>query len=251
MRLTHLFLILIFAAVASAQGAAKCFQNDALKGPQIINFKISGDRVAGTFEYENGESELARVYKFTGTRAGNRLKVAFANNEMPDVQPSVLKDLNWRLETFKGKEILRIVFRGKNYQTNRYSDYVADFVPCDAGNARLGAAAQTVRFAKGKNSATVALSFKTATEQKVFSINARRDQTLEITAEGCAISVYTPDGKLYEFVEWESGAEKTYATSTIDRLRVERLPADGNYIITLRKMADAAQPRVVTFAITK
>jgi hypothetical protein len=59
-----------------------------------------------------------------------------------------------------------------------------------------------------------------------------------------------PGGGLYEFVEWESGGEKTFASSAIDRTTIKRTPQKGNYLIVLGKMAENTRPDAVTFKIT-
>jgi hypothetical protein len=253
MKTLIIFLILTAASLSAfAQGAAKCFQTDALQGKQIVRFRTNGNSVAGTFEFENGESELAKPYKFSGTLAGGILRVKFENNEMPDVSPSEMKSLNWEFATKSGAEILRIKFYGKNYETNKYADYFADFEPCEPNYDALLKAAKLVRFASGKSSATALLDFKNASERKVFSINARKGQTLSIDAAGCKISVYLPGGGLYEFVEWqsESGDKKTFASAAIDRLTLKAIPQTGNYLIVLGKLAEEAQPRAASFKIT-
>lgn len=251
MKILTVFLILMSASFAFAQSESRCFQNDALKGTQFVNFKTNGKRVSGTFEYENGESELAKVYKFGGTMSGEVLSIKFENGELPDVAPSEMRDFNWRLLKSGENEILRIKFYGKNYETNKYADYFADFEPCEVNYGLLERNAQVVRFDKGKTSAEIPLSFKNTTERKVFSLNIQSGPTLTIDAAGSKISVYLPDGKIYEFVEWENGDERTFASSTIDQLIVKPITQTGNYLVVLSKMADAAQPDSVTFKITK
>jgi hypothetical protein len=252
MKILIVFLILISAnSVVFAQAESECFQNDTLQGKQIVKFQTRENGVTGTFEFENGESELARAYKFTGTLGANgALRVRFENDELPDVSPSEMKSLNWTLLENDGGEILRIKFYGKNYETNKYADYFADFAPCEPNYDSLLKMATPVQFAKGKTAATVPLSFKNAADQKVFSLNVRRGQKLDIDATGCKISVYLPDGGLYELVEWESGGEKTFASSAIDRTTIKRIPQKGNYLIVLGKMAENTRPDAVTFKIT-
>lgn len=252
MKVSIVFLILIWSSYAAgAQAQSKCFQNDALRGNQIVRFQTRGNRVSGTFEFENGESEVARAYKFTGTLgASGALRVRFENDALPDVSPSEVKSLDWTLLEKSGVEILRIKFYGKNYETDRYSDYFAEFAPCEPNYDALTKTAKPVRFAGGKTSATVPLSFKNTVERKAFSLGVRRGQTLNIVAEGCKIWVYLPGGGLYEFVEWESGGEKTFAGSAIDRTTIKSIPKTGDYLIVLGKLAENAQPEAATFKIT-
>lgn len=247
------FLILTMASSAFAQTESKCFQNQSLQGEKAVMFQTNGNKIAGTFAVENsGDSKLSKTYEFTGTRAGSILTVKFHKNELPDVAPSEMKSLNWTLVKTADQEILRIKFYGKNYDTNKYADYFADFESCEPSYATLIKRAKTVQFAKSKNSATVPVSFKDNNERKVFSINIRKGQTLEIDAVNCKISVYQPNGKLYNFVEWENedGSEKTLTSAAIDRVTVKPIPQTGNYLVVLRKIAENAQPESATLKIT-
>lgn len=45
--------------------------------------------------------------------------------------PSEIKSLVWTLVQTADRELLRIEFFGKNYETNEYADYFADFEPCE------------------------------------------------------------------------------------------------------------------------
>ena len=180
------------------------------------------------------------------------MTVVFAGNRLPDVTPSEMRSLVWALVREGGRELLRIKFRGKNYETNRYEDRLADFAQCEeAGYEALAKGAQTVRFAKGENSKIIGLAsragFQAMREPAAFFISAARSQSLEITAEGCTIQVYLPSKKLYEFAEWEGGSEKTFASSQIDRLLIEALPLTGPYLVVLRKPAANVRPETVTF----
>lgn len=252
-----IYLICVFLCAAApparAQNATKCFRAEWLQGERVVNLRINGNKVAGTFTVEGDGG--AGVYEFSGTLSGNTLTVAFAGDRLPDVAPSEMKSLVWTLVRDGGRELLRIKFRGKNYETNRYEDRFSDFEPCgEAGYEALAKGAQTVRFAKGANSASVGLAsragFQEMKEPAAFLISAARSQTLEITAEGCAIQVYLPGGKLYEFVEWEGGSEKTFASSQIDRLVIKALPQTGTYLVVLRKPAENMRPEAVTFKAT-
>ena len=255
MKITLAFLILTLTSFAAfAQGESKCFQNDSLQGANVVNFTMNGNKVSGTFSVENsGDAESSKTYEFSGTLTGDVLKVQFAGNALPDVTPSEMKSLNWTFQKTADKEILRIKFYGKNYETNRYADYFADFDSCEPSYAALTKTAKAVQFTKGKSSATAPISFKNIAERKVFLVNIRKGQTLQLDAAGCKISVYLPNGKLYDFVEWESedGNEKTFTSSMIDQITIKPIPQTGNYLIVLQKMAEEAQPGSVTFKITK
>lgn len=137
-KVSGIYLVCVFlcavASTASAQGETKCFRADWLQGARVINLRINGREVTGTFTVE-GEGGAAVKYEFNGTRRGDALTVAFAGNKLPDVAPSEMKSLVWTLARDRGRELLRIKFRGRNYETNRYEDRLADFEPCgDAGH---------------------------------------------------------------------------------------------------------------------
>lgn len=238
---------------ANAQSVSKCFRADWLQGERTVNLTINGSRVAGTFSVAGGGDGDAS-YKFSGTLEGNTLTVAFAGNKMPDVSPSEMKSLIWTLVKSGDKESLRIKFRGKNYETNKYEDSFADFESCGAvGYAALAKTAQTVRFAKGASSTRIGLKsrgeFQAMRSPATFLISVAKSQSLEISADGCTIEVYLPNKKLYEFVEWENEdkSEKTFASSQIDRMLIEALPVTGTYLIVLRKPAENMRPEAVTF----
>ena len=253
-----IYLICVFlcaaASPANAQSETKCFRADWLQGARVINLKITGSAVTGTFTVEG---DAATTYEFGGTLRGDALTVAFDGGRLPDVSPSEMKSLDWTLARGGGgREVLRIKFRGRNYETNRYEDSVAEFEPCDgAGYETLARAAQTVRFDRGASSKTVGLAsrdgFQAMREPAAFLISVAKSQSLEVTAEGCAIQVYLPNRKLYEFVEWEGGGEKTFVGSRLDRLLIEALPATGTYLVVLRKPAENMRPETVTFKATK
>jgi len=252
MKILLAFLILTVPGFAFAQNKSKCFQNETLQGKSVVNFTTDDNNaLSGTYSVEiSGESESSKTYEFGGNRRGKFLTVLFEQNVLPDVAPSYLKSVVWALAKKGDKEVLEITFYGKNYETNKFANYLAEFEPCSPNHQVLSATAKPVRFAKGNTSASVPLSFTNSNERKVFSINIRKGQTLEINAAGCKMSIYLPSGKPYEFVEWEneSGTEKTYAP-TIDRVMIDVVPQTGNYLVILQKMADDANPDLVIFKI--
>ena len=254
----YLFLVLLCAAAsASAQSATKCFRADWLQGGRVVNMRIDGEKVGGTFTVEgDADGRGVRTYEFTGSLRGEKLTVAFAGGRRPDVSPSEMKSLVWTLLRDGRRELLRIEFRGRNYRMNSYEDRPAVFEPCGGADYEsLAKGAQTVRFDRGANSKSISLrsraEFQAMRSPAAFLINVARSQSLEITAEGCSIQVYLPSKKLYEFVEWEGGGgEKTFAGSQLDRLRIEALPVTGTYLVVLRKPAENMLPEAVTFKAT-
>jgi len=257
MKITLTFLILTLTSFAAfgQRGESKCFLNESLQGENSVTFETNGNEISGTFAVENsGDSELSKTYEFTGTRAGNVLKVKFYEDELPNVAPSVLKSLDWTLLKIDGEEVLRIKFHGKNYDTNKFADYDADFESCEPSYAALVKMAKPVRFAKGKTSASPLISFATTNARQVFSINLRKGQTLGIDAPSCRISVRLPNGERYQFVEWESddGTKKDYGSTTIDGLSVEPILQTGIYLVVLQKIGKDADPaQRATFKIRK
>jgi hypothetical protein len=208
---------------AQAQGASKCFRADWLQGERVVNFRVTGTRVSGTFVVGSGgggDTSADATYEFSGSLKGNTLTVAFAGNRLPDVAPSEMRSLVWTLFKAGGKESLRIKFRGKNYQTNKYEDSLVDFEPCVAGYAALAAGAKRVQFARGASSASFPLAFKAKDERRAFLLNMRAGQRVEVEAAGCAISFYYPDGR-----EGEEPA--------IDALSPGRLTQGGDYLFLI------------------
>jgi hypothetical protein len=105
---------------ANAQGGSKCFRADWLQGERVVNFRIDGGKVTGTFVVgSGGDTPPDATYGFTGTLKGDTLTVEFADGKLPDVSPSEMKSLVWSLVKSGGTESLRIKFRGRNYETNK------------------------------------------------------------------------------------------------------------------------------------
>ena len=82
---------------ANAQGVSKCFRADWLQGERVVNFRINGGRVAGTFVVGSGGGDTPSdaTYEFSGTLRGDTLTVKFADNKLPNVSPSEMKSLVW------------------------------------------------------------------------------------------------------------------------------------------------------------
>jgi len=251
---TLALLILTFLSfAAAAQTESKCFKNEGLQGRSVVNFETEGAALTGTYSVEiSGEPESSKTYEFKGNRKGKFLTVLFDQDVLPDVAPSFIKSVNWTLEKKGDEEVLGITFYGKNYETNKYANYEAEFEPCEPSYAKLLKTAKIVRFAKGKTSAVVPLAFADTSEQKVFLLNVRRGQTLDIDAASCAISVYLPNKERYQIIESEDNAtgEKFYTPTTIDGMLVEPILQTGNYLVVLRKLSEDSSVTSATFKIT-
>lgn len=221
------FLICMFAgagSLANAQGVSKCFRADWLQGERVVNFRVDGSKVSGTFVVGSGSGDddipPDATYEFTGTLKSNTLTVAFAGQKLPDVSPSEMKSLVWTLAKSGDRELLRIKFSGKNYDTNKYEESLADFEPCEEGYASLARRAKRVRFAKGANSASFPMEFKTKREQTSFLLNMKAGQQVEVEAHGCTISYYYPDKR--------EGEEPS-----IDTWSPDRLTQSGDYLFVI------------------
>ncbi len=215
-KVSVLYLICIFlgaGSLANAQSDSKCFRADWLQGERTVNFTIDGSEVTGTFsvvDHDDANLQHVATYEFSGTLKGNTLTVAFAGDRPPDVAPSEMKSLIWTLSKSGDKESLRIKFRGKNYQTNKYEVRFADFESCDDGDyAVLAKSAQRVEFARGANSASFPVEFKAQQERKSFLLNLKAGQRIAVEAPGCGISFHYPDKREGEepgIDTWSSGA---------------------------------------------
>jgi hypothetical protein len=190
----------VFGAVllVNAQSVSKCFRADWLQGERGVDLTINGNKVSGVFKVGSDDHSPDREYEFTGTRRGNSLTVAFAGDQLPNLAPSEMKSLVWTLVTAGAKESLRIKFSGKNYQTNKYEVYFAEFESCHDSYAASAMTARKVQFSRGANSASFPLSFKTRHESKSFLLNMRAGQRVAVAAPGCGISFYYPDKRAYE-----------------------------------------------------
>lgn len=212
------------ASTANAQGVSKCFRADWLQGERVVNFRINGSRVTGTFVVGEGgggdDTPSDATYEFKGTLKGDTLTVQFVDNKLPDVSPSEMKSLVWSLVRAGGTESLRIKFSGKNYDTNKYEVSFADFKPCDESYASLAKGAERVRFARGANSASFPLTFKTKDERSAFLLNMKAGQRVEVEAAGCTITFYYPDKR-----EGEEPA--------IDGLSPDPLTQSGDYLFVI------------------
>jgi len=237
-----LICILLYpGSFANAQSMSKCFRADWLQGERAVNFTISGSRVTGTFVVDNSgngdeSTPPEATYEFSGTLKGNTLTVAFANNKLPDVAPSEMTSLIWTLAKSGGKETLRIKFRGKNYDTNKYEVSFADFQPCEESYAVLTKKAKRVQFARGANSANFSMTFKTKRETKSFLLNMKAGQQIEIEAPGCGFTIYRPDKSEYE-------------EPAIDTWSPDRLTQSGDYLFVFSP-APYPGKRSINFKVT-
>lgn len=221
--ITSIYIFLGAATSTGAQSVSKCFRADWLQGERVINFRVNGNKVAGTFVVGSGSNDdtpADATYEFSGTLKGNTLTVAFAGNKLPDVSPSEMKSLIWTLAKSGDRELLRIKFSGKNYDTNKYEVSFADFEPCHESYAALAQRAKRVRFAKGTSSASFPLVFKTKDESKTFLLNVKAGQHIEVDAPGCTITYFYPN-------------KREAAEPAIDVFGSDALTQSGDYLFVI------------------
>ncbi len=237
---TLVCILLCAGSSANAQDVSKCFRADWLQGERVVNFRIDGSKVAGTFVVGSGgggdDIPSGATYEFSGTLKGDTLTVAFADNKLPDVAPSEMKSLIWTLVKSGGTESLRIKFSGKNYDTNKYEISFADFMPCGESYAALAKGAERVRFARGRNSASFPVTFKSTGDRKSFLLNMKAGQRIEVEAAGCTITFYYPDKR--------EGEEPT-----IDAFSPDPLTQSGDYLFVISP-APAPGKYSVKFKVT-
>lgn len=220
-RLLIFILTLTCAAEVFAQSQTKCFRNDGLRDNHIVRFEADGGDVSGSYFVESdGDAEQAQTFDFSGTRSGNTLDVTFAAGVPPGVAPPRMQRSTWTLETSAGADILRIKFYGKNYDTNTFAEYSAEFASCAPSFATLAKQAKRISFAKGAKSATVASSFKAQSDWTSFRLGARKGQAMSVMSPGCRIAPYYPD----KTADQEGG---------IDTFSLSSLPQSGDYLFVI------------------
>jgi len=219
----YLLICSVSLALATAvlgESESKCFQSDALQGKRSVVFKIDGNHVNGTFSTET-EGEAAS-YDFTGTLSGDTLRVKFEGDKRPDLAPSEMKDLDWKLVVKDDSEVLRIKLYGKIHGTNEYADYFADFESCEPSYAKLAKAAKRISGEdKGGGTITEKVTFESPQDRQAFWIKLAKGQSLQVEVPGASISLYFPNKEQDE----EGG---------IDVLNREKLSQDGDYLVVLR-----------------
>jgi hypothetical protein len=222
-------LFLGAGASARGQSVSKCFRADWLQGERAVNFKVNGNKVTGTFTVGSGGGDRSRsdaTYEFSGMMRDHTLTVAFAGHKLPDVAPSEMKSLIWTLVKTGERESLRIKFSGKNYKTNQYEVRSADFAPCEESYAVLAGSAKRIQFARGANSASSPVSFKTKDERKSYFLNMKAGQRIAVEAPGCGISFYYPDKR-----EYEEG-------TAIDTWSSDALTQSGDYLFVIKPVLE-------------
>lgn len=110
----------------------KCYSNDGLQSSTTITINYSaGAGVTGNIVNKDLATNKKEVAKFTGTLNGDKLTVTFAGKAPVMGAASEWTDKPWTIKK-AGKEKLVIVFKAKNYDTNKwaYTDYEFELSGC-------------------------------------------------------------------------------------------------------------------------
>jgi glucokinase len=88
--------------------------------------------VAGIVKSEEYDSGKKRSTAFLGTRNGNELTVSFKKGDPPVIgDASEWTNKPWTLKKDGAKEILHIIFKAKNFDTNKWEETDYQFVMVD------------------------------------------------------------------------------------------------------------------------
>ncbi len=120
-------LVIFLFITVTAKAQDFCFENKGLKSSITISFSMIGNELADG-EWEAGDYSgptSAEVYAFKGKRLKNKLHVTFLKT-VPDGLPNNAQAQVWMLD----KGALKIPMYGKNYETNKFETYAAEFALC-------------------------------------------------------------------------------------------------------------------------
>ncbi len=218
------FLAIAFAMLFGVGGLSaqdKCFENNGLKDSHSIEMSINGKSVTGSFgiAIEYDEDRIKR-YDFTGTIAGSVISVIFSD-KTPVEFPSSPDIKRWTLIRSASGEKLRVTLYGKNYNTNKWGSYTADYTACKDPYDEAASTARRISFAKGTSSWTADVRFAIKGEKKSYKLGLRAGQQLSVSAPGCGISFFYPDKTPYE------------EGTAIDTWGSDKLPQSGDYLFVI------------------
>ncbi|MCU0437219.1 MAG: hypothetical protein MUC49_04845 [Raineya sp.] len=122
------FMILGFQAVAQSQ--EKCFSNAGLKSETTIKIKfLPNNQIAGTLTTDDYAGTQANA-SFTGTIKNGIIQPVF-EKKIPSIgEGSEWTNKPWNIKKTKAGETLNIIFRSKNYETNKWSETPYVFEVC-------------------------------------------------------------------------------------------------------------------------
>jgi len=242
MKTKHLLIAALMFGMAfraSGEPEESCFIAGFLQGERTVLLQTEGNKISGTFSVQNSDDSEAvdgvATYKFTGTRSGDTLKVRFEGDKLPNVGPSEMKGLNWKIATVGGEEVVRIKFTGKNYDTNEYEDYVADFESCEPGYGRMVKTAKRLAKVGTKGEGKQAVNFTADDKYKAFLIKVPKGKSFGIDAPGLLIQFYYPNKK----PDPEGG---------IDAFGTKQLTDGGDCLLVLKRALPAGkEPEPASF----
>lgn len=221
MRTIFIGVVIAVLLAGSISAQDKCFENNGLKDGHVIEMVIRGTAVTGTFgvaaDYD--ENNVKR-YEFIGTVAGSTITVKFPNGS-PAELPASPSSKRWTIIRTASGEKLRVTLYGKNYNTNKWSNYTADYGSCQSPYDQASAVAKRVSFLKGSSAWAEDAAFKTSSEKKGYRLGLRAGQSVSVTAPGCGISFFYPDKTPYE------------EGTAIDTWGSEKLPQTGDYLFVI------------------
>lgn len=208
-------------AVAAASAQDKCFENNGLKDGHSIEMSITGKTVTGSFGIApDYDTDRVKWYDFTGTIAGSVISVKFPD-QTPVEFPSSPSTKRWTLVRTASGEKLRVTLYGKNYNTNKWGNYTADYTSCKSEYDEVVAAAKRITFAKGTTSWTSDVTLASQADKKSFRLGLRAGQRVSVSAIGCGISFYYPDKTPYE------------EGTAVDMWGSDKLPQTGDYLFVI------------------
>lgn len=216
-------------SVVAASAQSKCFENNGLKDGHSIEMSISGKTVNGSVGIApDYDTDRVKRYDFTGTIAGSVISVKFPD-QSPVEFPSSPPTKRWTLVRTATGEKLRVTLYGKNYTTNKWGNYTADYTACKDPYDEAASTAKRITFAKGKTSWASDLRFTSKGEKKSYKLGLRSGQKVSVLAPGCGISFFYPDKTPYE------------EGTAIDTWGSDKLPQSGDYLFVI---SPAGEPGV-------
>jgi len=214
-------LTIVFLCSSIAFSQSKCFENNGLKDAHSIEFSIKGKVVTGSFGIApDYDEDRVKRHDFTGTISGSLVSVKFPD-QTPDALPASPATKRWTLIRTTTGEKLRVTLYGKNYNTNKWSNYTVDYRSCLDPYVEAVKIAARVTFLKGTSAWASGISFKSKGEKKSYWLGLRAGQQVSVTAPGCGISFFYPDKTPYE------------EGTAIDTWGSEKLPQSGDYLFVL------------------
>lgn len=218
--------IVMVICLGGASAQSKCFENNGLKDAHSIEMSINGKSVTGSFgiAIEYDEDRVKR-YDFAGTIAGNVISVKFPD-QTPVEFPSSPSTKRWTLIRSANGEKLRVTLYGRNYNTNRWGNYTADYTACKDPYDEASSAAKRITFAKGTNYWAADIKFASKGGKKSYRLGLRAGQSVSVSAPGCGISFFYPDKTPYE------------EGTAIDTWGSDKLPQSGDYLFVISQAGE-------------